>query len=145
MNRPFLTLPLLRKRDLVVARQRARQLARALGFAPCEEAGVAATVFEIARAAFRHPGHCALHFTLEGGLLRVHADGAPLRLERALPDHAPAVALKDLTWIARELTRLTPPNLFAEFCQQNQELLRLLEDVRALREERRGAERPSAA
>jgi hypothetical protein len=150
MNKPFLTLPLRGKRDLLMARQRARQIARALGFDLGEQTSFAAAVFDLAETLFCRGGQRALHFAVAKGVLRVLSGcTGPALLEKPLPEGTPALAAEDLAWIAHQLTRLTPLNLFEEFRQQNQELLGLLHDVQALKEEirtlRRDRERPAAA
>jgi hypothetical protein len=146
MNQSILTLPLRRKRDTLLARQRARQIARLLGFDAREQTTIATAVFEMARAAFGD----ALHFQVDRARLRISLArvGVGTQVEKPLPDEA-AVAAEDLVWVAQELARCTPPNLFEEFRQQNLETLRLLQEVQALQEELRqlrpGTERSHAA
>jgi hypothetical protein len=151
MNLPILTLALRRKRDLLLARQQARQVARLLGFNSREQIHIAATVFEIARNTLQHTRRGSLHFRVVNQLLQVCPTGAgsTLRLEKPLPNESAAVAREDLSWLLPELARLTPLNLFEEMWNQNQELLRLLRDVRELQAEQARAphnqEWPTAA
>jgi signal transduction histidine kinase len=70
MNR-LLTVKIAREEDVVTARQRARQVADALGFDEHDQTRVATAVSEIARNAFRYAGGGAVEFGLdvENGLL----------------------------------------------------------------------------
>jgi hypothetical protein len=151
----ILTLPLRKKRDVLLARQRARQIARLLGFDPREQACIAAGVFAVASTARQRGGRCALRFQLAGDVLQVipvlgrrrtaglerflrqlpSAAGSLLRLEKPLPAKGPAVSREDLPWIVAELARLMPLNAFEEIEQQNQELLHALRELHALEAE----------
>jgi hypothetical protein len=66
VNAPLLTIPLDAEHDVVVARQRARQLARHLGFETQDQARIATAVSEIARNVIEYAGRGALEFVLEG-------------------------------------------------------------------------------
>jgi len=148
---PLLTLDLQKKRDLVLARQRARQIAGLLGFDLREQGLIAAGVFAIAHAAFRQEGHAAIEFRVEADALKVMAvrgqgrapwlallrpgPSGALRLEKPLPKHGAALAREDLAWAVRELAGATPENVFEEIQQQNQELLRALQDLQACQAE----------
>ena len=51
--------------DVVLARQRARQIAEALGFEPQDQTRVATALSEVARNAFQHAGRGSVQFHLE--------------------------------------------------------------------------------
>jgi hypothetical protein len=172
MLTPLLSLTLQSKRDVVLARQSARQLAKLLGFGTSEQTRIAAAVFEVAYNACRSLGRVTLNFEMTDASLRVfpatiaeakavrnkargkkepdpvpHWDNAGilrladhlrrhprrgtngrlLQLDFPLGDAVPAVSLSDLPWIVHQLTRMTPPDLFEEIRQQNDELLRNLD------------------
>jgi signal transduction histidine kinase/CheY-like chemotaxis protein len=65
MSRPVLTLALQRESDLVPARQRARQVAALLGFAPQDQTRIATAVSEICRNALRYAGGGRVEFMLD--------------------------------------------------------------------------------
>jgi hypothetical protein len=174
MLTPLLSLTLQSKRDVVLARQSARQLAKLLGFGTREQMRIAAAVFEVAYNACRSLGRVTLNFELTDASLRVfpatiartkavrnktsrkkdappdpvthwdnagilrladhlrrhptrRTNGGLLQLDFPLRDAVPAVSLSDLPWIVHQLTRMTPPDLFEEIRQQNDELLRNLD------------------
>ncbi|MCI0457908.1 MAG: hypothetical protein L0Z62_13155 [Gemmataceae bacterium] len=137
MHTPFLQIEVNRKRDLLLARRQARQVARLLGFDLLEQACVAALVFELARQQLSQAGRLTLRFAVaQDRLLIVAAFGeGTARVEKPLPRREPATAHDDLSWVVRELERLDPLNLFEEVQTQNQELLRVLLDRRALAEQ----------
>jgi hypothetical protein len=174
MLTPLLSLTLQSKRDVVLARQSARQLAKLLGFETREQMRIAAAVFDVAYNACRSLGRVTLNFEMTDASLRVfpaaiagtktdrneasrkknaspdpvthwdnagilrladhlrrhptrRTNGGLLQLDFPLRDAVPAVALSDLPWIVHQLTRMTPPDLFEEIRQQNDELLRNLD------------------
>src|SRR5438552_837469 len=71
MTTPLLSLTLQSKRDIVLARQCARRLAKLLGFQPSEQTRIAAAVFEIAYNARRTMGRVSLHFRLADARFQV--------------------------------------------------------------------------
>ena len=170
MLTPLLSLTLQSKRDVVLARQSARQVAKLLGFGAAEQTRIAAAVFEVAYNACRSSGRATLHFQLTDATLQVfpasiakakpapnkimrdataepaHWDTAGilrladhlrrhprgrssrvLQLDYPLGDAVPAVSLSDLPWVVHQVTRMTPPDLFQEIRQQNDDLLRTLD------------------
>ena len=136
MGAPLHTLALRGKRDVVLARQRARQIAGLLGFSTSEQTCIAAVVFEIACTAYQAGGRSALHFRADDGVFRVvpvcaRSAGAALWLEKPLPADGPALAHDDLEWAVRELARFSRLKLFEEIRQQNQELLHAVRELRA--------------
>ena len=62
----LLTLRVRSRRDVLVARQRARQVAGLLRFSPRRQHMIAAAVFEIAFGLTRRPGGGTLQFELHG-------------------------------------------------------------------------------
>lgn len=64
MNRPLLRLELAQDRDIVAARQRARQVSALLGFDSQDQVRIATAVSELARNAVRHAGGGSIEFTL---------------------------------------------------------------------------------
>ena len=60
MGTSLLTLILRSKRDILLARQRARQVAGLLGYKPRDQAVIAAAVFEISWDAFKQGGKKAV-------------------------------------------------------------------------------------
>jgi signal transduction histidine kinase/CheY-like chemotaxis protein len=71
MKRPILTLELRFEHDLVLSRQRTRQIAALLGFSPAEQTRLSTAVSEIARNAFRYAGGGSLTFTVDGTVPQV--------------------------------------------------------------------------
>jgi hypothetical protein len=136
MDTPILTLSLRRKRDLVRARQCARQVAGFLGFDRREQASIAAAVFELACLAVEKGGTGTLRFQIARDMVQVIAEPAiGLRLERPLPTGGRALADEDLSWAVREWTELAPFDTFAELRRQNQELLQLVHELQASQRE----------
>lgn len=66
MSRTLLTVAIKYEQDVVVARQRARQIAGLLGFDGQDQTRIATAVSEIARNAFRYAGAGKVEFSLEG-------------------------------------------------------------------------------
>jgi len=143
MSTSFLVVNVRCKRDVVLARDRARQVAGLLGFDPLEQACNGAAVFEIASQAREQSSPTALNFKVEGESFQVfpmppHGPdnaGRPagLRLEKVLPKKEPAVALEDVAWVVRQLAEQTPPSIFHEIKRQNQELLHALAELQGCR------------
>lgn len=73
---PFLTLKLRGKKDALLARQRARRVARLLCFNEHEQACIAAGVFVIACQALTHTGSARLSFQIDNRQLQVLVDTA---------------------------------------------------------------------
>src|SRR5215475_3248183 len=66
MTPRVLTVALQFEDDVVLARQRARQIARLLGFDAQDQTRIATAVSEIARNAFRYAGGGRVEFRVEG-------------------------------------------------------------------------------
>jgi signal transduction histidine kinase/CheY-like chemotaxis protein len=65
MSKPLLNLEIRVEQDVVLARQRARQLAGLLGFETQDQTRIATVVSEIARNAFQYAGGGRLEFAIE--------------------------------------------------------------------------------
>jgi hypothetical protein len=135
MHTHLLLIQIRRKRDALLARRQARQVARLLGFDAGEQACIAGLVFELAVQAQAQSARVCLRFTVAQGRLLIAPDGdrPPLRVEKALPPRDPALPAEDFAWVVRELAKLTAENLFEEVQKQNQELLRTLLELRECR------------
>jgi hypothetical protein len=162
MNTLLLTVRLRRNRDLLLGRQRARQIARILGFDADEQARISAAVFHLGWHAVEHLRQPDLVFRIVSSVLHVvpechrtdpvgpgssETPAGCLRLERPLPKTAKALAPEDVAWALQELVRLTPPNIFEEVQQQNQDLLQAYHELQSCRTEldQRKRARPDAA
>ncbi len=131
---PIVNLPLRTKRDLLLARQRARQIARLLHFETHDQACIAAGTFAIALQALQVDEPSCLSIQIAHGKLEVFArtqtEKVGLRLSKPLPPSVREVAAEDLTWILHQLTQQAPRNVFEEIHHQNQEMLALLHALR---------------
>jgi signal transduction histidine kinase len=90
---PLLTQALDTDRDVVTARQRAREVARRLGFAPQDQTRVAIAVSEVARNAVQHAGGGVLEFTLD--------ERPPQALAACVRDLGPGIAAVEEALIGR--------------------------------------------
>jgi signal transduction histidine kinase/CheY-like chemotaxis protein len=79
------SLPLVAEQDLVTARQRARDVARTLGFEAQDQARIATAVSEIARNALRYARDGRCEFLLDG-------EHAPQALVVRISDRGPGIA-----------------------------------------------------
>ncbi|MGH7278441.1 MAG: ATP-binding protein [Candidatus Rokuibacteriota bacterium] len=84
MSLRILSVALKYEQDVVIARQRARQLARSLGFEQQEQTRIATAVSEIARNAFRYAGGGTVEFAVEGAT-------SPQLLEVRVSDTGPGI------------------------------------------------------
>ena len=86
---PILTTELRHEHDVVLARQRARQIARLLGFDARGQTRIATAVSEIARNAYQYAG---------GGVVIFELATDPARLDVTIRDTGPGIArLQELT------------------------------------------------
>lgn len=85
MNKSLLTVAVRYEQDVVVARQRARQIAALLGFEGQDQTRIATAVSEIARNAFRYAQGGRVEFVLEG-------QSAPQLLLIRVQDQGPGIA-----------------------------------------------------
>jgi signal transduction histidine kinase/CheY-like chemotaxis protein len=91
MSLPLLTLEIRLEPDIVLARQRARQIAGLMGFAPLDQTRIATAVSEIARNAFQYGGGGKIEFLVEPGLaptfvIRVRERGQGIKDLQAILD-----------------------------------------------------------
>lgn len=181
MNRSLLRLDLAQDRDIVTARQRARQVSALLGFDPQDQVRVATAVSELARNAIRHGGGGSIEFELLmaphpslqivisdrgpgianlddamreplGGELKLglvaarrlmdsfdvysgKGRGTTITLGKILPRRTERFNAARLNAIANELSANGTVDAATELQQQNQELLRSLEELRLRKEE----------
>ena len=66
MSARILSVNLQQEADVVLARQRARQIAEQLGFSPLEQTQIATAVSEIARNAYDYGGGGLVEYSLTG-------------------------------------------------------------------------------
>ena len=84
MTNPLLTVALKYEQDVVVARQRARQISNQLGFDGQDQTRIATAVSEIARNAYRYAGGGKVEFALDG-------DTSPQLLVVKVSDKGPGI------------------------------------------------------
>jgi len=84
MSKALLTVSIKYEQDVVVARQRARQIAGLLGFDGQDQTRIATAVSEIARNAFRYAGGGRVEFSVEG-------ESAPQLLHVRVSDKGPGI------------------------------------------------------
>jgi signal transduction histidine kinase len=173
----LLTVQLRYEHDIVLARQRARQIAALFGFEQRDQTRIATAVSELARNAFEYagggktdfrllhespsvleasvqdkgPGIADRQAILEGryisttgmglGIIgakrlmdRFELDeplggGTRVRVGLTLPRNQPPVSAQKLADVAAVLARSAPESPMEEMQQQNQELLRALDDL----------------
>jgi hypothetical protein len=133
MEKLLLALKLGRKRDVIEARQRARQVAGLLGFDARDQACIAAGVFALARQVYRRQAGITLFFQVKHRVFHVFfgkghgtVTDAPC-IEKPLPGK-PFFAEADIKWMVRQLVRRPAPTVFEEIEKLNQELLQALLD-----------------
>jgi hypothetical protein len=139
MDKLLLALRLGSKRDVVEARQRARQVAGLLGFDSRDQAALAAGVFSLGCQAYRNRAGTSLLFQVQNRALRVFlgsrngAVNGLSQIEMSLPDQS-FFAEEDIRWMVKELSRRPPPTVFEELEKVNQDLVQaLLHDGRQRR------------
>jgi hypothetical protein len=143
MSHVMLVMDLSGKKDVVRARQRARQIAGLLGYEASPQAAIAASVFYLCQQVLTEGITASLIFAVDDRCLRITpvprdiflahdrpADilalsppASSLQLQQPLPVRVDALPPLDLTWVAEELQRHTTLNVFEEMTRQNQELL----------------------
>src|SRR5438105_8862848 len=128
MNNPILTLELRRKRDVLVARHHARQLAGLLGLEILDRVALATAVFELAWQTYHADSPNPIVFSIEDDALLV-TGGEGVRLHKALPARGPCLGAEDVRWAVQELAQLDPRDLFEEAHQQNQDTLALVHEL----------------
>jgi signal transduction histidine kinase/CheY-like chemotaxis protein len=179
----ILTIAIRYEQDVVLTRQRTRQIAALLGFDSQDQARIATAVSEIARNAFQYAKGGKVEFRVEGESPQIFAisirdkgvgiqnlknilngeytsttgmgvgirgsqrlmdrfdiesslgQGTTVTMGKILPKRSPKVTASRLVEIADELVKRLPQNPFEEIQQQNQELLRALEELRKREEQ----------
>src|SRR5438093_12557567 len=91
MKHNLLSLLVRGKRDLILLRQRTRQIAALLGYSAQDQVCLAAAVFDLACQIHRRRGRTTWNFSLENRHLHIcpGADGseyARLRIEKPMPE-----------------------------------------------------------
>ncbi|MBD1831237.1 response regulator [Cyanobacteria bacterium FACHB-472] len=173
----ILTIEIRFEQDVVLTRQRVRQITELLGFDSQDRTRIATAVSEIARNAFQYAKGGKIQFWVEGespqifmvsirdkgrgipnlktilegqytsntgmglGIIgskrlmdQFRIDSTPEQgtvvvMGKNLPKRSPIVTIKRLGEIANELIMRSPENPYSEIQQQNQELLRTLEEL----------------
>lgn len=140
------TQPLRTKRDILLARQRARHIAGWFHFPAHDQACIAAGTFAIAAQALRlgrssqlciHTEDRRLHiFALNsscdgplpptGRMTSAATPAGLLRLVKPLPAEAAELSVEDMRWLVVQLNEQASFNLFEEIQHQNEEMLALL-------------------
>ncbi len=85
MTIPIITVAIQVEEDVVLTRQRMREIAAALGFQQQQQTNVTTAVSEVARNAFRYAGGGEAHFLLEG-------ESTPQLLIARVIDHGPGLS-----------------------------------------------------
>lgn len=178
MSGPLLSIRLAHDEDVVLARQRARQVAAALGFDRQDQTRIATAVSEIARNAFRYAREGRVEFRLEGvtrpqvfsivvrdagpgvadlsavlegryrsqtgmgvGILGARrlmdrftiesepGRGTTVAMHKIVPRQTPLLGADAVSMLTERLAREAPRTPAEEVQQQNQELLRALEEL----------------
>src|SRR5215831_5444471 len=184
MSASMLTVQLTSEHDVVLVRQRTRQVSKLLGFDQQDQTCIATAVSEIARNAYNYGRGGKVEFHLEGrtspqllvirvldeepGIANINqilegqyqsqtgmglgivgarrlvdqfrieskpSDGTIVWLKKLLPRKAPLVTPQKLAEIATRLVQERPQDPLVEIQQQNQELLRTLDELRKRQEE----------
>jgi signal transduction histidine kinase/CheY-like chemotaxis protein len=187
MSLPILSVRLQYEHDVVAARQRAKQIAEALGFDSQQQTRLATAVSEIARNAFTYAGGGMVEFSIEGAkspqlfLIRISdrgpgiptldqilegtyrsktgmglgmagaqrlmdrfivstrlGGGTVVSMSKIFSRKAPVIGPETLPAIIAGLANRKPKDLLEEFRDQNQELLRTLDELRKRQEELTG-------
>ena len=178
MSSPLLSIAIGDEQDVVAARQRARQIAAALGFDLTEQTRIATAVSEIARNAYAYAAGGRVRFEIDGdqapqlltvrvsdtgpGIARLDdvlggryrsstglgvglvgarrlmdvfdVDSSPrgttVSLKKLLPARSALFGASDAARLAASLAAARPAGPLAEIREQNQELMRALDDLR---------------
>lgn len=134
MHQTLFHLPLATKRDALLARQRARQVASLLGYDFHDQACIAAGVFAIACQVLSLGAPMRLCFSVANDCFHVFVSGRAaklqnsphelslFRLEKGIPSRC-KLSGEDLVWAVKQLDQLVPVSTFDEIYHVNQELL----------------------
>jgi hypothetical protein len=135
MATPLFTLAIRSRRDLIVLRQRSRQLAGLLGLADRGKANLAAQIFDIAYQSWKKIGPVSARLQAGvDGLQIIIAGPSPQDTvwELPLPARNLHLATEDLVWTIQALSQLTPFDVFEEVLDMNRELLRSMGHEKAV-------------
>ncbi|WP_162601596.1 ATP-binding protein [Occallatibacter savannae] len=181
MSVPILQLALQTERDVVQARQRAREVAAELGLDNQDQIRLATATSEIARNAFRYAGNGKVAFSLDLEQQRIEVEvsdsgagipnleevlegryrsmtgmgmgiigtqrlmdhfeietserGTKVRMGKALPRFRDNWTERTARELKQKMRERVPSNPFEEIEQQNQELLKTLQELRTRQEE----------
>jgi signal transduction histidine kinase/DNA-binding response OmpR family regulator len=184
MSLRLLTVRVRQEQDVVSARQRARQLARLLGFDEQDQVRIATSVSELARNVYNYAREGEVEFAIDGqtppqvlvvrvndkgpgiadvslilsgryrsatgmglGILGARrlmdrfaiqseaGQGTTITIQKLLPAGSDVLRARDIGRLSDELAREGLQNPLAEVQQQNQELLRVLDDLRRRQED----------
>jgi hypothetical protein len=149
----LMTLLLKSKRDVLLARQRARQVAGLFHFELSDQACIAAGTFAVTTQALRIWKSVQFHIQTADKSLHIFCKGSPelfrtlprrkkqgnpaspescMRLVKPLPVLAVEFTPEDLAWVVEQLNRQAHFNVFEEIQHQNQEMLALLHCLHAV-------------
>jgi len=178
MTLNLLRMEIRREHDVVLVRQRARQIAAALKFDAQDQTRIATALSEIARNAFQYAGGGMVEFQIQKtpeavlqisvtdkgkgiadinlildgkyvsqtgmglGLLGARrlmdifsvdtsSQGTTVVIGKRISSKSPALGKKELDSLLAKIEVQAPQNAYEELQQQNQELLRTLEELRA--------------
>ena len=126
------------KREVIAARQRARQVASLLGFNTRDQAEIAASTFVLALDALHKSRDVQLQFAIKDDCVVVSASTSSgenctqLRLQKALPPAGSKFSSDDCRFIAEQLNQFTPRDVFTEIEKQNYELIQALLELKKL-------------
>jgi hypothetical protein len=129
----LMTLTLRSKRDILLARQRARQIAALFQFEAKEKACIAAGSFAIATQALQQSRSSQLCIQTESDTLHIFTKSRgngvaekSMRLVKRLPRTAAEFAAEDIQWLCKQLNHQSTLHVFEEIHHQNREMLAVL-------------------
>ena len=148
------SIALHKKRDVVLARRRARQIASFLGFDEWDTLTIAAATFNLATQIFNRSNSQKIEFQLDEDTLHIRPaplaelsevsvllSPSPPAIRKRLPQNCdPRLAVADVPWILDQLDQGEKSSLWEEIQRQNQELLAVLLQLRRL--EQKGGKLP---
>jgi signal transduction histidine kinase/DNA-binding response OmpR family regulator len=183
VSQPLLTVRIRHEHDVVGARQRARQIAAALGFDTTEQTRIATAVSELARNACQYASGGSVEYLVEGSVapqvltirisdtgdgisnlddvlrgsyrsptgmglgiigtrrlmdhfdVKTGPEGTTVSIRKILPRRSAALGPAEVAQLVARLAADRPSSPIEEVQQQNRELLRMLDELRARQEE----------
>lgn len=134
MKQILLSLQVDGKKDLVLLRQRTRQLAALLGFPAEDQAILATVVFDRACRVYRKRRRTSWIFWVEDRQIRI-LPSVPLlpdvEIHKRLPEKS-LLSSVDIQWVMQQICRLTPVDIFGEIQKLNQDMLQALLNAREI-------------